>query len=155
MKIVSCLLLLIAVFLDGIIPIFSKCYLLSNFSLITIVMIYPFFMRSKKGYIVLLVVSSVVYDLLYTNVLFLHTVIYFCIYLVLDNNLKGMNMFGVIKCYVLYLLFLFSLFYSTKYITDLFYVFRLLKSCLLLNSIYVIFIYLIFRNKYKLKKSYF
>ena len=154
MIIISIILLIIAIYLDGIIPIYSNYYLLSNLSIITVILIYPFFTKHKIIYITILIIGGIIYDLMYTNVLFLNSIIYFCIYLLLDKNFKKMNISIIFKYYFIYLLVLFSSFYIVKYTKDLFFLLRIFTSSIILNTVYILLIYLLFKDRYPTKKNY-
>jgi len=148
----SILILILSIILDGTIPIFTSNYLFSNFFFITIILIYPLFIKKKKLYLFLLVVSSIFYDILYTNILFLHTVVFFCIYLILDKNYKKMNFTLIIQYFFYYQFLLFSLFYTIDYTKDLFLILKMISSSLIIDFIYAGILYILFKDNYKLKK---
>jgi len=152
MKILALLILFLSIFLDGTIPLFTNYYLLSNLTYITLILIYPLFLQNKKLYITFLILSSSLYDILYTNILFFHTVIFICIFLILDKHYQKINFSFILKYYLLYELLLFSLLYTINYTKDIFYFLKLITSSIIINTIYSSFLYLLFKDKYKQRK---
>ena len=152
MKILAIILLFLSILLDGTIPLFSNTYLLSNLTFITVIFIYPLFKKKKYIYLILLLISTIIYDLLYTNVFLLNTVLYFCIFLVLEKNYKKMSFLFILEYLLLYQLLLFSILYTTNYTKDLFFGIKLIISTLTLNVLYTIILLIIFKDKYKIKK---
>lgn len=152
MKILAIILLFLSILLDGTIPLFSNTYLLSNLTFITVIFIYPLFKKKKYIYLILLLISTIIYDLLYTNVFLLNTVLYFCIFLVLEKNYKKMSFLFILEYLLLYQLLLFSILYTTSYTKDLFFGIKLIISTLTLNVLYTIILLIIFKDKYKIKK---
>lgn len=152
MKILAIILLFLSILLDGTIPLFSNTYLLSNLTFITVIFIYPLFKKKKYIYLILLLISTIIYDLLYTNVFLLNTVLYFCIFLVLEKNYKKMSFLFILEYLLLYQLLLFSILYTTNYTKDLFFGIKLIISTLTLNALYTIILLIIFKEKYKIKK---
>lgn len=152
MKIVAIILLFLSILLDGTIPIFFNNYLFSNLTFITIIFIYPLFKKKKSIYLILLLISTITYDLLYTNVFLLNTVLYFCIFLVLEKNYKKMNFFLIMEYLLLYQLLLFSILYTTSYTKDLFFGIKIIASTLIINVLYTTVLLISFKNNYKIKK---
>lgn len=152
MKILAILLLFLSVFLDGTIPLFFNTYFLSNLTFVTLILIYPLFLKKKIGYFIILVISSLSYDLLYTNILFLNTILYFCIFLILEKNYKKMTFSLILEYFLFYQLLLFSLLYTIGYTKDLFFGIKLIMSSFIINAIYASILYLLLKKFYKTKK---
>lgn len=152
MKTLAIILLFLSIFLDGTIPMFANTYFLTNLTFITLILIYPLFLKNKSLYLFLLLISTVIYDLLYTNILFFNTVLCFCIFLILEKNYKKMNFLLVFEYLLLYQLLLFSLFYTTSYTKDLFFGIKLITSTLIMNVLYTFILLILFKDKYKIKK---
>lgn len=152
MKLLATVLLFLSVFIDGTIPLYTTTYFLSNLTFITLILIYPLFLKEKSLYLFLLLISTTIYDLLYTNVLFLNTVLCFCIFLILEKSYKKMNILLVFEYLLLYQLLTFSLFYTIGYTKDLFFGIRLILSTLIINVSYTIVLFILLKDKYKIKK---
>lgn len=152
MKTLAVILLFLSIFLDGTIPMFANTYFLTNLTFITLILIYPLFLKNKSLYLFLLLISTVIYDLLYTNILFFNTVLCFCIFLILEKNYKKMNFFLIIEYLLLYQLLLFSILYTTSYTKDLFFGIKLITSTLIMNVLYTSILLILFKDKYKIKK---
>lgn len=81
---ISIIIIVISLFLDGILSNFLP-YTVGNLSLFTplftvmsLFLVYPFFKkREKSKYIILIMITGLIYDLLYTNLLFFHFVLFF------------------------------------------------------------------------------
>ncbi len=80
--IVSIIILLISLILDGILTNFLP-YLVGDLSIFTplftltvIFLIYPLFRKKELDYFILVFITGIIYDLLYTNLLFLIIILY-------------------------------------------------------------------------------
>lgn len=132
--------LFVSLFLEGIITsIFG--FFSPNFLLITLLLIYPLFMKNKKLYLILLVISTTFYDLLYTNILFLNTVCIFCIYLLMEKNMSTVNLFYLIGYYFLYHFILFSCFYMVGAIKNPLVFLDILSTSIISNLLYTCIFY--------------
>lgn len=83
--IISTIILLISIALDGILSNFLP-YLVNDLSLFTpmltviaIFMIYPFFRKKEKNYFITIFIVGMIYDLLYTNLVFFNGVLFLII----------------------------------------------------------------------------
>ena len=83
--IISTIILLISIVLDGILSNFLP-YLVNDLSLFTpmltvieIFMIYPFFRKKEKNYFITIFIVGMIYDLLYTNLVFFNGVLFLII----------------------------------------------------------------------------
>lgn len=83
--IISTIILLISIVLDGILSNFLP-YLVNDLSLFTpmltviaIFIIYPFFRKKEKNYFIIIFIVGMIYDLLYTNLLFFNGVLFLII----------------------------------------------------------------------------
>ena len=83
--IISTIILLISIVLDGILSNFLP-YLVNDLSLFTpmltviaIFMIYPFFRKKEKKYFITIFIVGMIYDLLYTNLVFFNGVLFLII----------------------------------------------------------------------------
>lgn len=79
------IILIISILLDGIFSNFLP-YLVNNLSVFTplltvvsIFMIYPFYRKNEKKYFIILFILGIIYDLLYTNLLFFNGILFLCI----------------------------------------------------------------------------
>ena len=83
--IISTIILLISIVLDGILSNFLP-FLVNDLSLFTpmltviaIFMIYPFFRKKEKNYFITIFIVGMIYDLLYTNLVFFNGVLFLII----------------------------------------------------------------------------
>ena len=83
--IISTIILLISIILDGILSNFLP-FLVNDLSLFTpmltviaIFMIYPFFRKKEKKYFITIFIVGMIYDLLYTNLVFFNGVLFLII----------------------------------------------------------------------------
>ena len=84
----SIIIVIISLFLDGILSNYLP-YLVNNLSLFTplctlvaIFIIYPFFKKKEKKYLISVFIIGIIYDLFYTNLLFFNAVLFFIIGLI-------------------------------------------------------------------------
>lgn len=82
---ISSIIIVISMILDGILTNYLP-YMTSDLSLFTplltitsLVVIYPLFYKEKKKYLITLFILGIVYDLFYTNLLFLDGLIFLCL----------------------------------------------------------------------------
>jgi len=83
--IISIIIVIISLFLDGILSNFLP-YLINDlslftplFTLVSIFIIYPFFKKKEKKYLITIFIIGIIYDLFYTNLLFFNGVLFFII----------------------------------------------------------------------------
>lgn len=79
------IIIIISLLLDGILTNYLP-YLVGNLSLFTplltlvsIIMIYPFYKKKLKKYYITVLITGIIYDLLYTNLLFINSIIFIII----------------------------------------------------------------------------
>lgn len=77
------IILVISFFLDGILSNFLP-YMVGDLSFFTpmltitsLVVIYPFFTKHKKTYFIICFVTGIIYDFMYTNLLFYNAILFF------------------------------------------------------------------------------
>ena len=82
------IILLISLFLDGLLTNYLP-FLVNDLSLFTplltivsIFMIYPYYRKKEKEYFIIVAVTGIIYDLLYTNLLFFNALLFLVIALV-------------------------------------------------------------------------
>ena len=82
---ISLIIVVISILLDGILSNFLP-YLYTNLSiftplltLVSIFMIYPFFKKKEINYFIIIFIIGIIYDLLYTNLLFFNGVLFILI----------------------------------------------------------------------------
>ncbi len=162
---ISLIIVIISLFLDGILSNFLP-YLYTNLSiftplltLISIFMIYPFFKKKERTYFIIIFIIGIIYDLLYTNLLFFNGVIFVSIGLLIKYIYKTYEITPLRL--ILYLVILITSYETLTSIILLIYnvvpvtfhkVFYKIINSLLLNIIYGELIYLIIKiipNKYK------
>ena len=153
---ISLIIVVISILLDGILSNFLP-YLYTNLSiftplltLISIFMIYPFFKKKEINYFIIIFIIGIIYDLLYTNLLFFNGVIFVILGLLIKYIYKTYEITPLRL--ILYLIILISSYESLTGIILLIYnvvpvtfykVFYKIINSLLLNIIYGELIYLI------------
>ena len=152
----SIIIVIISFLLDGILSNFLP-FMMNDlslftpyFTLVSIVILYPFFKKNGKNYYILIGITGFLYDLFYTNLLFTHAIFFLIIGLVVSFIYKKMelnlltNLLLIIFIIIFYqsiyalCLFIFNVFPIT--INNVFY---LIGHSLLLNVIYGEILYLI------------
>ena len=147
---------IISFFLDGILSNFLP-FMLGDislftpyFTLISLIVVYPFFKKRKKDYYILIGVIGFLYDLFYTNLLFTHTIFFLLIgyivnliYTKMELNLLT-NIFLIIFVIIFYqMIFALCLFIFNVVPITIESILYLISHSLILNIIYGEIIYLI------------
>ena len=144
--------LLLDGFLTNILPytVENLSLLTPSLTLISLLLIYPFYRKKEMKYTILILVTGVIYDLLYTNLLFFNAILFYIVirvmqyiykkyeinyFTIIINTIIAITTYEVlqviiISIYNLYPITLYSLIYK-------------IKSSLLLNIIYAELIYFI------------
>ncbi len=151
MLFLASLLVLLSIFLDGIISN-TFTYFSSNFLLLSLLLIFPLFLKNKGAYLLLLLGSTIFYDSMYTNILFLNTITIFCIYLLMEKNRKFVEVTYFIGYFLLYHLIVFSSLYTVGYIKDPFLFIEIIFKSSVLNLLYATLLYNLLKKYYPKKK---
>ena len=142
------LLVLISIILENIFNLHLNISIL--FTLISLIIIFPYFKNAKKEYLIFSFFTGLIYDLFFTNFYILNCFIYlfisYFIFYILKNH--NFNIFTVLYSSIfaifLYNFILFIIFnfynYTNYSLLDLSLI---LRSFIFVNIIYTIFIYLI------------
>lgn len=150
------LIVIISLFLDGILSNFLP-YMIGDlslftayFTLISLVIIHPFFKKKDKDYYILVGITGFLYDLFYTNLLFTNTIFFLLIGLIVSFVYKKMelniltNLFLTILVIVIYqTIFSLSLFVFNVVPVTVESTLYLISHSLILNIIYGEILYLI------------
>ena len=150
------IIVVISFFLDGILSNFLP-YMMGDlslftpyFTLISLVIIYPFFKKKDKDYYILVGIAGFLYDLFYTNLLFTHAIFFLLIGLIVSFIYKKMelnlltNLFLTILVIVIYqTIFSLSLFIFNVVPVSIESTLYLIYNSLILNIIYGEILYLI------------
>lgn len=150
------IILITALFLDGIIStiVSESSYFIPHILLTTLFMIYPKYKNNLSTYNAILIITGIIYDLLYTNLLFFHGVIFFVIgklikYLRQNYSQRLLiNIFLlviVITSYILLISFC-LLFFRTTNIT-IANILNFIQKSLFLNILYLLLFNPIIKNK--------
>lgn len=150
------IILITALFLDGIIStiVSENSYFTPHILLTTLFMIYPKYKNNLSTYNTILIITGIIYDLLYTNLLFFHGVIFFVIgklikYLRQNYSQRLLiNIFLlviVITSYIL-LISICLLFFRTTNIT-IANILNFIQKSLFLNILYLLLFNPIIKNK--------
>lgn len=159
------IIIIISLFLDGLLSNYLP-YLASElsfftpmFTIVSIFILYPFFRKSENKYYILLFIVGIIYDLLYTNLVFVDG----CIFVILGfvsyriqrhfdlNYLKNILYAIIMVCLYEIIFALILLIYNMVPIT-IFGVFYKISHSLILNVIYLELLYMIIKfipKKYK------
>lgn len=160
--ITTIILLLIAVLLEGIIPNLLRC--ITPFFVISVILLGGINNKTSKTFYLTCFIFGVIYDLLYTNTIFLHGFIYLFFAWISTVGLpKKNNFIKVLGYYLLFvviyvlLLVLFTFLYKSYSVISIIHI---LYDGLFINIIFFLFVYLtyfvincIFKNRLK-KHSY-
>ena len=157
----SKVLILISLLLDGILSIYLKnnSYFLPLLTITTIYNIYPKYKKKEKNYFIMNIISGIIYDLLYTNLLFFNAILFFIIGLISKYIHK--NFINNIFIQIIYIaIIIISYELLTTLILHTFKVIPItipkiiykITHSLLLNIIYGEILYLVLNQKHKVKK---
>lgn len=138
------LLILISVILDGIlsalIPLNS--IFRPKLTITAIYFLYSKYKKNKTSYFILLIITGIVYDILYTNILLLHPIIFYLlgtfIKYIKDNYNKTPTIIGLVLTIIFYetlIFILMSIFQITK--TNIISLLIIIGNSLLLNVLYL------------------
>lgn len=144
--------LLLDGFLTNILPytVENLSLLTPSLTLISLLLVYPFYRKKEMKYTILILITGIIYDLLYTNLLFFNAILFYIVikvmqyiykkyeinyFTIIINTIIAITTYEVlqviiISIYNLYPITLYSLVYK-------------IKSSLLLNIIYAELIYFI------------
>ncbi len=163
--IISIIIVIISLVLDGILSNFLP-YLVNDlslftplFTLVSIFIIYPFFKKKEKKYLITIFIIGVIYDLFYTNLLFFNGILFFIIGLLTIYSYKIYEMnFIKLLVYIIIVISLYEvltasilLIFNIVSITFYKVIYKISHS-LILNIIYGELLYLIIKKipvKYK------
>ncbi len=150
------IIVIISFLLDGILSNFlpfmmnDLSFFTPFFTLISIIIIYPFFDKEERKYYILVGIVGFLYDLFYTNLLFANTIFFLLIAFIISYIYKKIqvnlltNLFLIILTLLLYhLIFTLSLFIFNVVPVSIDSFLYLISHSLLLNIIYGEILYLI------------
>ncbi len=160
---ITIFLFLLSIMLEGIIPSLFKD-IMPLFIVVMIIISSTFNIENKYLYIIIFL-SGIIYDLLYTSTIFLNGFIFIFIYyiskMLIDNNINYIK--AIFYYYILSILYIIIMFYFTYFYIpkSIMYILNLYIKSIIINTLYFTFLYTIFigikniisnRNK---KHSYF
>lgn len=147
------LLLIFSFFIEGILPNIFRDYM--PLYILSVIVIFNSMNINNKNILISLFIFGIIYDLTYTNFIFIHGFIYMAIYYILNKVLVDTNFFKLILMYYLViLLYTFTILIFPVLLSPdnvLYLIVTMIKS-IFFNSIYFVFIYVIFclfKNKIK------
>ncbi len=156
----SSILFIVSFLLDGILTNFlsylpnQSTYFLPLFTLVCVPVLYPFYRKNHQKYFITVAVSGFLYDLFYTNLFFLHTILFMAIAYVISliyhririNALTNIIMIVIViasyESIYAFLLFVFNV--VPIYVGDVCY--QIVHS-LFLNVVYGEIMYLVYKLK--------
>lgn len=141
------ILIILSLLLDGYLStiISSSSYFLPLLTLTTIYLIYPKYSKKIRSYKLIVIIVGLIYDLLYTNLLLFHAVIFYILSLLIIHIYKNYSqtklttILSLIILIVVYELLVASIFFifQVSTITFIKLITKIFKS-LLLNIIYAL-----------------
>jgi cell shape-determining protein MreD len=150
----SVIVLIISFILDGMLSIYESYsifgifYVNTIFSVIALVLIYPYFNHDTSKYLKCCIVFGVLYDVVYTNTLLLYSAIFFLLgitikflYGYLSNNFINGLITTCITIFIFYIMSSFILFLVGYISFDIKLILLNTASILLINIIFYIFTY--------------
>lgn len=87
------IILIIGILLDGLLTLYipNSSYFIPLITVSNIFLIYKFLKKKEKTYFILIAMAGFIYDLLYTNLLFYHLIIYLMLGLITKFIYKNFN----------------------------------------------------------------
>lgn len=97
------ILIIISLFLDGAIStiISQNSYLIPHLLLTTLFIIYPKYKKRNVTYNMILIITGILYDLLYTNLLFFHAIVFLIVGIIIKYLYKNYNQSTIINVFSL------------------------------------------------------
>lgn len=152
------IILFMSFYLDGIfsnlISINTK-FLNPLFSLVAIINIYPFFTENKTKYYKICLVYGILYDLIYTNTIFLHALLFFLIgYMIsyLHKNLTTHLLNIILATLISIIIYRFSSYtlicIVSNYEFSFLYLLKSITTSIFSNIIYTSILYFLLKDKY-------
>ncbi len=157
--------LIISFILDSLISNFIplNSILMPLFTLMSLIIIYPYFNNHKNKYLLACFTTGFCYDLIYTNTIIIHAFLFLVIgfiiirlNLILSNNYVNVAIMAIIII-IIYRIIAYGLLLITANITFKFFtLFKSIYSSLILNIIYVVLLFVItdrIATKLKIRRS--
>lgn len=126
------------------------------FPLIAILIIYPYFKKNNKKYLIYSVVYGFLYDLFYTETFILYAFLFFLIALLIIklNKYFSKNIINIIIMTILivisYRVIVYTLLVLINYLSfNIFVLFKSIYSSLILNILYAVILYVLYNRKQK------
>lgn len=150
------ILIIIAIYLDGIIStiVSQNSFCIPHILLTTLFFIYPKYTKKENIYNILLIISGLFYDMLYTNLLFLHAIIFFLIgklikffYKNLGQNIIMyiLSFIITIATYILFTSFLLIIFKTTS--LNITTIIQYIIKSIFINIIYLLLIKFVIKKQ--------
>lgn len=113
------IILVISILLDGILTLYLP-YLPGNLSLFTpmltivsLILIYPFYRKKEKNYFITIFLVGLIYDLLYTNLLFYDAVVFLLLGLIIKKIYKDFDVTNIkISLYIILIIVIYELLFA-------------------------------------------
>lgn len=150
------ILIIISLFLDGDISTITSqnSYLIPHLLLTTLFIIYPKYKKRNVTYNMILIITGILYDLLYTNLLFFHAIVFLIVGIIIKYLYKNynqstiINVFSLITVIAIYiaLISIFMLMFKTTNIIISDIINFIIKS-LFINILYLLLLNPIVKNK--------
>lgn len=143
------LITLISFYLEGILSnVINLNYLIPLFTLLSLVIIYPYLFNRKKDYFIICFIIGFLYDIGYTDTLFLNAFIFlligYIIYLInifITNNIFNVTIISIIII-IIYRIITYLVLIFINYLTpDIDLLIKSIMNSISINIIYILFMY--------------
>lgn len=151
----SYILIILSLLLESIISIIINIpFLESCFLLITLIIIYPYYKNKKMKYIIMCFIFGIIYDILFTNTMFISSIVYvLCgllidlFYKYIDNNIYSFSFLNLIII-IFYRTIVYTLLSILDYLRfDISILFIGILNSIVLNLLYGLILFVIVNKK--------
>lgn len=138
---------------------FNPCFVL-----VSLIVLYPYFDKYSKKYLITCLIVGFIYDLVFTSTLFFFSIIFLILGLIIkyicskiSNNFISVNILTLIIIILFRVIVYFTLVVTNYFVYDFNYLIKGIYSSILLNVIYASILFLlteIIGKKFNIKKKY-
>ena len=152
----SIIVVLFSFLLEGILSNFINgiSYLNPLFTIISLIIIYPFLYNKKNNYYKIIFITGIIYDIVYTNTLFFNALIFMLIgFLIIQTNrLLSKNIINIFLISILIIIFYriatYTLLVLIGYIkNDIYNLFNSIHSSIVINILYGMILFKLINHK--------
>lgn len=151
------LLLFLSFYLEGLFSMFlNVSFLIPLFTLMTLIIIYPFMINYERKYYIICLFTGLLYDIAYTNTLFLNASLFLLLgyittklYYHFKTNILNTNIVGFIIILIYRTLTYFLLLFINYIDNDYYELINSILNSILLNLFYITSFYIIVNRLFK------